>query len=52
MSVEEIPINNLKFFMRNTELEIVKDYKYLGVYFARSWSFRTRKYLSERATNK
>ena len=43
--------NNLKFFMRNTELEIVKDYKYLGVYFARSGSFlRTRKYLSEQAT--
>ena len=37
--------------MKNTELEIVKDYKYLGLYFTRTGSFlRTRKYLSEQAT--
>ena len=41
---------HLKFFIRNDEIEIVKDYKYLGVYFSRSGSFlKTRKYLKEKA---
>ena len=41
---------HLKFFIRNDEIEIVKDYKYLGVYFSRSGSFlKTRKYLQEKA---
>ena len=41
---------NLKFFLRNKELEIVKNYKYLGIFFARSGSFvTTRSYLCEQA---
>ena len=30
---------NLHFYIRNTELEIVKNYKYLDIFFARSGSF-------------
>ena len=42
---------NLKFHIDNNEIEIVKDYKYLGIFFARSGSFlTTRKYLQEKAT--
>ena len=37
---------NLKFFIDKDEIEIVKEYKYLGIFFARSGSFlRTREYL-------
>ena len=37
--------------MNNNELEIVKDYKYLGIFFCKSGSFlSTRKYLKEQAT--
>lgn len=43
--------NNLKFLIGNREIEIVKQYKYLGVYFSKSGSFlATRKYLCEQAT--
>lgn len=42
---------NLKFHIDNNDIEIVKDYKYLGIFFARSGSFlTTRKYLQEKAT--
>jgi len=42
--------NTLKFYINNKEIEIVKNYKYLGVIFARSGSFlATRKYLQEQA---
>jgi len=42
--------NNLKFHIDNNDIEIVKDYKYLGIFFARSGSFlTTRKYLQEKA---
>ena len=40
-----------KCFFRNKEIDIVKDYKYLGVFFARSGSFlTTRKYLRDQGT--
>ena len=40
----------VKFYINNEEIEIVKNYKYLGVIFARSGSFlATRKYLQEQA---
>ncbi len=40
--------NNLKFFINGRELEIVKQYKYLGVIFSSSGSFlATRKYIKE-----
>jgi hypothetical protein len=43
--------SNLKFHIDNNEIEIVKDYKYLGIFFARSGSFlNIRKYLQEKAT--
>ena len=43
--------NHLKFFIGDKEIEIVKQYKYLGVYFSKSGSFlATRKYLCEQAT--
>ena len=42
---------NVRFFIRNTELDVVKQYKYLGVFLAKSGSFlATRKYLCEQAT--
>jgi hypothetical protein len=41
----------LKFHIDNNEIEIVKEYKYLGIFFARSGSFlNIRKYLQEKAT--
>ena len=41
----------MKFHIDNNEIEIVKDYKYLGIFFARSGSFlNIRKYLQEKAT--
>jgi hypothetical protein len=43
--------NNLKFQIDNNDIGIVKDYIYLGIFFARSGSFlTTRKYLQEKAT--
>ena len=30
---------NEKYYLNNAEIEIVKDYKYLGVFFAKSGSF-------------
>ena len=43
--------DKLKFFIDNSEIEIVKTYKYLGVLFSRSGSFlATRKYLREQGT--
>ena len=40
--------NNSKFLIKGEEIEIVKNYKYLGVIFSRSGSFfATRKYLKE-----
>ena len=43
--------NNLKFHIDNDEIEIVKDYKYLRIFFERSESYlTTRKYLQEKAT--
>ena len=42
--------NTLKFYINNEEIEIVKNFKYLGVIFARSGSFLVpRKYLQEQA---
>ena len=39
---------NYKFYIQNQEIEIVKNYKYLGILFSRSGSFlATRKYLKE-----
>jgi hypothetical protein len=41
----------LKFHIDNNAIEIVNDYKYLGIFFARSGSFlTTRKYFQENAT--
>ena len=34
---------NLKFFFKGSELEIVKEYKYLGVFLGRSGSFTRAK---------
>jgi hypothetical protein len=42
--------NTLKFYINNEEIEIVKNFKYLGVIFARSGSCLVpRKYLQEQA---
>jgi hypothetical protein len=43
--------DNLKIQIDNNEIEIVQDYTYLGICFARSGSFLiSRKYLQEKAT--
>ena len=43
--------NNLNFFINGYKIEIVKEYKYLGIFFSRSGSFlATRKHLKEQAT--
>ena len=43
--------NSEKFYFGGKEIEIVKNYKYLGVIFAKSGSFLTmRKYIKEQAT--
>ena len=39
------------FFYNNNEIEIVKEFKYLGILFSRNGSFlSTRKYVVQRAT--
>ena len=39
-----------KYFFKGERLEIVKEYKYLGIFFSKSGSFaKTKKYLSEQA---
>ena len=41
---------NLKFFFKGSELEIVKEYKYLGVFLGRSGSFtRAKKHIADQA---
>ena len=41
---------NLKFFFNNEEIEIVTEYKYLGVFVARSGSFlRAKKHIADQA---
>lgn len=44
------PNKHFKFFFNKTELEIVNEYKYLGIYISRSGSFNTtKKYIAEQA---
>ena len=44
------PSSKLHFYFNNTELEIVKEYKYLGIFLSRSGTFTTaKKYISEQA---
>ena len=41
---------NLKFLFKGSELEIVKEYKYLGVFLGRSGSFtRAKKHIADQA---
>lgn len=42
---------HFKFFINKTELEIVNEYKYLGIYISRSASFNIKKYIAEQANN-
>lgn len=44
-------LKNLHFYIDGNELEIVGEFKYLGIYFSKTGSFlRTKKYLVERGT--
>ena len=44
------PNQNFHFFFENNEIDIVSEYKYLGIFLSRSGSFRTnKKYLAEQA---
>lgn len=44
------PSPKLNFFFNNTKLEIVQEYKYLGIYLSRSGSFhKAKKYIAEQA---
>ena len=44
------PSSKLHFYFNNTESEIVKEYKYLGIFLYRSETFKTaKKYISEEA---
>lgn len=44
------PSSKLHFYFNSTELEIVKEYKYLGIFLSRSGTFTTaKKYISEQA---
>ncbi|MEW8547526.1 MAG: reverse transcriptase family protein, partial [Candidatus Thiodiazotropha sp.] len=44
------PSSKQHFYFNNTELEIVKEYKYLGIFLSRSGTFITaKKYISEQA---
>lgn len=42
--------SNLHFYFKQTEIEIVSEYKYLGIYLARSGSFlKAKKHIAEQA---
>ena len=44
------PNNQLRFYFDNCEIEIVNEYKYLGILLSRSGAFnKTKKYLAEQA---
>ena len=43
---------NVQFIYDNTEVEIVKEFNYLGIYLSRTGSFRSgKKYIVQKATN-
>ena len=40
----------INFYLNNTKLEIVQEYKYLGIYLSKSGSFnKAKKYIAEQA---
>ena len=44
------PRNNLHFYFNNSELEIVSEYKYLGIFLSKSGNFKAaKKHISEQA---
>ena len=44
------PRNNLHFYFNNSKLEIVSEYKYLGIFLSRSGNFKAaKKHISEQA---
>ena len=43
---------HLKFYFKNEEIEIVNEYKYLGIFLSRSGSFlKAKKYIVDQANN-
>ena len=42
--------SNLKFYFKGSELQIVDEYKYFGIFFSRTGTFlRTKKHIPEQA---
>ena len=42
--------NNLRFYLKNTELQIVNEYKYLGIFVSRTGTFlKTKRHIAEQA---
>ena len=42
--------NNLRFYFKNTELQIVNEYKYLGIFVSRTDTFlKTKRHIAEQA---
>ena len=43
-------LNNQKFYFKGNELEVVNEYKYLGIFLSRSGSYiKTKKYIADQA---
>ena len=46
------PSTNIKFYFKGEEIEIVNEYKYLGIYLSRSGSFlQAKRHLVDQANN-
>ena len=42
--------NNLRFYFKNTELQVVNEYKYLGIFVSRTGTFlKTKRHIAEQA---